>query len=228
MKKKADGLCTIAFIVITAADAAGIAFGNNSIHFVMKPLLMPALLLLLFFTNTNTEGKALIMAGLVFSWVGDVLLLFENKAALFFIFGLVSFLITHICYIIYFLKIKSAQPSLLRQQPWIAALIAGYGVSLVMFLLPQLGDLKIPVLIYAIVICNMLMFSLHVFNRLNKPANVLFVAGALLFTASDSMLAINKFHQPFAGAGILIMLTYCAAQFCIVYGFVKRKLLIAV
>jgi len=225
MKKNAANIWSIIFIALTVINAAGIAAGNNTIHLITKPELMPALMLLLFYTKIATEGKTIILAGLFFSWLGDVLLLFENRHALFFILGLASFLITHICYIVYFLKVKSMHPSLIRQQPWIAALVAGYGVSLVMFLMPKLDDLKIPVVIYAIVICTMLLFSLHVYNRLNKPANLLFVAGALLFTSSDSMLAINKFFKPFPGAGIWIMLTYCAAQFCIVQAVVNRKII---
>jgi uncharacterized membrane protein YhhN len=225
MKKNAAITWSIIFIALTVINAAGIAAGNNNIHLITKPELMPALMLLLFYTHIATEGKTIILAGLFFSWLGDVLLLFENRHALFFILGLASFLITHICYIVYFLKVKSIRPSLIRQQPWIAALVAGYGVNLVMFLMPKLGDLKIPVVIYAIVICTMLLFSMHVYSRLNKPANLLFIAGALLFTASDSMLAINKFFKPFAGAGIWIMLTYCAAQFCIVQGIVNRKII---
>jgi uncharacterized membrane protein YhhN len=51
----------------------------------------------------------------------------------------------------------------------------------------------------------------------------LFVAGALLFVCSDSLLAINKFGQPFRFAGLLIMFTYCLAQFLIVWGVVKRE-----
>ncbi len=216
MKKN---IAAILFIALTAIDITGIACNNNSVHLAMKPLLMPALVLLLF---SAAAPPALIIAGLLFSWAGDVLLMFESRNALFFIFGLVSFLLTHVCYITYFLKIRSPKTSLVRQQPWIAALVAGYGASLVLFLLPHLGALKIPVLVYALVICSMLVCSLHVFNKVNRPANILFVAGAVLFTASDSLLAVNKFYQSFAGAAVLIMLTYCAAQLCIVQGVIKR------
>jgi uncharacterized membrane protein YhhN len=47
--------------------------------------------------------------------------------------------------------------------------------------------------------------------------------GASFFVISDSLLAINKFYQPFAHAGILIMLTYCTAQYFIVQGFIKQE-----
>lgn len=223
MKRSAIGLWSLIFILLTLLDSIAAGVGADAVHRVVKPLLMPALLLLLLSVKTPIAKRPLIIAALLFSWLGDVLLLFESNHALFFITGLASFLITHICYIIYFLRVRASHPSLIRKQPWIAALVAGYGVSLVMFLLPRLGDMKIPVTLYAVVICNMVIFSFHVFKRLSEPSNLLFVMGALLFAASDSMLAVNKFYQPFAGAGVLIMLSYCAAQFCIVLGVVKRK-----
>jgi len=197
--------------VITYAAAT-----DSSIYSIVKPMLIPLLILALLSARTNYP--VIIVTGLLFSWAGDVLLMFEDKDALFFIGGLVCFLLTHICYIVYFLKIKSGNVSLISNQPWMAALVAAYGVSLVMFLAPHLGDMKIPVMVYAVVICTMVICSLHVFTKTKKPANFLFVAGAILFAASDSLLAINKFYQPFTGAGALIILTYCAAQLLIVLG----------
>jgi len=47
------------------------------------------------------------------------------------------------------------------------------------------------------------------------------MTGAGLFVISDSVLAINKFYQPFEAAGILIMLTYGLAQFFIIKGAIK-------
>lgn len=205
-----------AAVAITVAAAGHYSFSN-----IVKPMLMPFLILALFTGKTTNAG--LIIMGLFFSWAGDVLLMFESNDALFFIGGLICFLITHICYIIYFIKIQSSNTSLLRKQPWMAALVAAYGVSLVQFLFPHLGDMKIPVIVYAVVICMMLVFSLHVFTKINRPANLLFVTGAILFAASDSLLAVNKFYKPFEFAGALIISTYCAAQLLIVLGVVRTK-----
>jgi uncharacterized membrane protein YhhN len=205
-----------AAVAITIAAAGNYSFSN-----VVKPMLMPLLIGVLLAGKTTNAG--LVITGLVFSWAGDVLLMFESNHALFFIGGLVCFLITHICYIIYFFRIRSPKSSLLRKQPWVAALVAAYGVSLVQFLFPHLGEMKIPVLLYAIVICTMLVYSLHVFTKINRPANWMFVAGALFFAASDSLLAINKFYQPFEWAGALIISTYCVAQLLIVMGVVRVR-----
>lgn len=206
--------------VTTTAVITYAAATDSSIYSIVKPMLIPLLILALLYAKTNQQG--IIVTGLLFSWGGDVLLMFENKNALFFIGGLICFLITHICYIIYFFSIRSKHRSLIRNQPWMAALVAAYGVSLVMFLAPHLGDMKIPVMLYAVVICTMVICSLHVFTKTKKPANFLFFAGAILFAASDSLLAINKFYQPFTAAGALIILTYCAAQLLIVLG-VRRQ-----
>jgi uncharacterized membrane protein YhhN len=193
------------------------------LHLVTKPLLIPALILLLFFTNSTLPGKKLLITGLLFSWLGDIFLLLEHKQTLFFIFGLGSFITTHIFYIIYFLSIRSANLSLLRKKPILIPLVLGYGFTLVWQLYPHLNDLKIPVIIYAIIICTMLLCSLHIFLRVNRKSAVYCLLGASAFVISDSLLAVNKFYQPFAFAGIFIMLTYCAAQYCIVQGFIEQN-----
>lgn len=214
---------TIAFLLLTITDLAGIISGFPPLHFIAKPLLIPVLMLLLFFTASTVPGKKLLLVALFFSWMGDVFLLFEDRNKLFFIFGLASFLTTHICYIIFFLRIRSASKSLLLKQPILILLVPAYGVALVWLLFPHLGELKLPVIVYAAVICSMLLCSLHVFKKINSPANRWYVLGASAFVLSDSLLAINKFYQPFAFAGVLIMITYCAAQYCIVRGFMEQK-----
>jgi uncharacterized membrane protein YhhN len=210
------------FWLLAMLDVLGIAANIEMLHFVAKPLLIPALGLLLYFTKSAVPGKNLLFTGLFFSWLGDVFLLFEYKHKLFFIFGLVSFLTTHIFYIVYFLRIRSANASLLKKQPILIALVLAYGITLVWQLYPHLNDLKLPVMVYAAVICSMLLCSLHVFLKVNKKAAVFYLLGATAFVVSDSLLAINKFYQPFAYAGVFIMLTYCAAQFFIVAGYIQQ------
>ena len=219
----------IAFWMLALLDIAGIAANQQTLHFIAKPLLIPALLLLLLFTKSLVPGKNLLLAGLLFSWMGDLFLLFEYKNKLFFIFGLASFLTTHIFYIIYFLRIRSVNISLLKKQPFLIALVLAYGIALVMLLYPHLGDLKLPVIIYAAVICTMLLCSLHIFLKVNTKAARYFLTGAAAFVLSDSLLAIDKFYaqhpadQLFGYAGVCIMLTYCAAQYFIVRGYTEQK-----
>jgi len=213
---------SLGFWILALLDIIGIAAGIELLHYIAKPMLMPALMLLLFYTRSSAPNKNLLLIGLFFSWIGDVLLMLENKNPLFFIFGLASFLTTHIFYIVYFLKTRSAAPSLLKKQPIYFALVLAYGTSLVWQLYPYLGELTLPVIIYAAVICTMLLCSIHIFLKVNKQAALYYWLGATAFVISDSLLAINKFYGAFAYAGIFIMLTYCAAQFFITRGYIQQ------
>lgn len=222
MKNKTQSLQVI-FWISAAADIIGIAANIPVLYYAAKPLLLPVLIILLASATGAVRGKKIMLVALFFSWMGDVLLMFESRHALFFIFGLVCFLTTHILYIIYFLSITSENISLLKKYPLLIALVAAYGVSLVWLLFPHLAGLKIPVMVYAAVICTMLLCSLHIFHKVNSTANILYVSGALFFVLSDSLLAVNKFYQPFAYAGVFIMLTYCLAQYLIVRGFIQQR-----
>lgn len=182
---------------------------------------MPTLVLLLLCPGVAAGNTKIVVAGLFFSWMGDVFLLFESRHTFFFIAGLSCFFITHACYIVYFLSTPSAAVSLLKNQPGYIVLILLYGFGLVWLLFPYLGELKIPVILYSAVICCMLLCSLHIYLKVPSPANRYFVSGAVLFVLSDSLLAVNKFYNPLPFAGILIMLSYCAAQYFIVTGVIK-------
>lgn len=212
---------TIAFLFIAVLEIAAIITGSQALQYVAKPLLLPALMILLYFgTGADTPGRSFMLTALFFSWLGDIFLMPDDPKGLYFIIGLICFLTTHIFYIIYFLRIRSAAVSLLKKQSLLVLLVPAYGIALVWILFPHLGKMVLPVMVYASVICTMLLCSLHVYNKVNKPANDMFVFGALMFVLSDSLLAINKFLEPMPYAGISIMLTYCAAQYFIVSGFI--------
>ncbi len=216
-------IISIVFWSLCLADLLAIYAGIEILQLMIKPLLIPALMILLVSITTTNRDKKLLLIGLFFSWMGDVWLMLQDHDGLFFMLGLVSFLITHIFYIVFFIRISSAQPSLLQQQPIWVLLVIGYGITLAWLLFPHLGPLKIPVIIYATVLCSMLLSSIHVYRKVNTAAARYYLLGAAFFVVSDSLLAINKFYQPIPEAGILIMLTYCMAQYGIVMGFVKQE-----
>ncbi|NJM25768.1 MAG: lysoplasmalogenase [Bacteroidia bacterium] len=97
------------------------------------------------------------------------------------------------------------------------------GAGLVIILLPHLGALKIPVVIYALVLVTMVLSALYRFGKTTTLSFWLVLGGALLFMTSDSLLAINKFIAPLPMAGFWIMLTYGAAQWCIVVGLLQHR-----
>ncbi|MBS1743654.1 MAG: lysoplasmalogenase [Bacteroidetes bacterium] len=192
-------------------------------HLILKPLLLPLLIIAVLLQTWPSKPRQLILSGAVFSFAGDVLLLLQDKNPNFFIFGLVCFLITHICYSLYFLQVKKSGISLLKQKPYLLFLTLLYSACLLYLLVPKLGDLRIPVIVYAIVITIMVLCSLRAYNFSAETARLSFVMGAVFFVISDSLLAINKFYSSFAGAGFFIMLTYCLAQYFILTGFIKNN-----
>jgi uncharacterized membrane protein YhhN len=79
--------------------------------------------------------------------------------------------------------------------------VAAYYFALLTILFPTLGDMKIPVTVYGLVISTMLLFALHVASIKNREAAKWLLTGAILFVISDSVLAINKFYYPFEYSG---------------------------
>jgi uncharacterized membrane protein YhhN len=209
------------FLVTLLIDIAAVYLRNEILSSVAKPLLMP-LLVVYFILNTNnfiSPLKKWIVLALVFSWAGDVLLLFESMNPDFFVSGLVAFLIAHFFYILFYESIIRREN--LKKNYWWFIPVLIYYVSIIYILTPHLGDMKLPVRIYGIVISYMLIQALQTVMIKNQNAAGLMIAGSVLFIASDSLLAINKFHGSFEYAGIAIMLTYGIAQLLITAGAVR-------
>ncbi len=203
--------CSVFYLFITA-------FNQEEIARVVKPFLLPILLIAVYFSESFRTKKILITA-LIFSWIGDVILLFANKGEIYFILGLVAFLISHLFYIVLFNK-QTRSKSISNK----LSFGAGVGLILMYFsvmigtLGPKLGSLTLPVVIYAIVISTMLFFALKGSYQWNVIPYHSVLIGAIFFISSDSILAFNKFYQPISQAYLLIMLTYLLAQYSIVWG----------
>lgn len=198
-----------------------ILIGMEDVAWFLKPFLIPFLLFAVYFYNDFLSKKFLLIA-LFFSWIGDIILLFAERDELFFISGLIAFLISHIVYILLFNKQLKEKNKRNKAFYWIGVtLIIVYLFVMLTILLPSLGDLQLPVLVYAIVLSTMLLFAFKGFLSWTKPANSYVLLGAIIFVSSDSILAFDKFHEPIAMSSFLIMVTYLAAQFLIVNGILK-------
>ena len=211
----------ILFLVVFAANLADRQFNNGQLEYYFKPLLI-LVLAVYFISQTNiivTSLKRWILFALFFSWAGDILLMFEPKDKMFFLLGLSSFLLAHIFYIVFFHFIRVGER--IKGNPWLLVVVVIYYALLINLLSPYLADMKIPVLVYGIVISFMFMLAMHMLFIQNKTAGKWMMFGALLFVVSDSVLAINKFYQSFEEAAMIIMLTYGLAQLFIVQGAVK-------
>lgn len=195
--------------------------GNDAITWYLKPFLLP----FLFYGVVKSEPfktKKWLLSALLFSWIGDCILMFADKGELYFIFGLVAFLIAHIVLIVLFTKQKSEHKSFKKSFFWVGFACATlYLATMLSLLLPSLGDLRFPVTAYALTITIMLKTALKGTFDWNGNAKYMVLIGAVFFVASDSILAINKFYSPIDSASYSIMITYLIAQFCITDGILK-------
>ncbi len=152
------------------------------------------------------------LPGFVFSLAGDVFLMLPGTR--FFMLGLISFLVAHVCYII---GLNPSLPPLPALIPLV--IIAAIGLLLVRGIasgLRRSGQKALlgPVAIYSGVLSLMLFSAWATLFRPEWTAlrRALVIAGGSLFFASDSMLAWDKFVQLLPGGHTKVMVTYHLAQ----------------
>lgn len=218
MNKKIACFISVGALVI---NLLAIALENRMAEMISKPLIIAGLFAwLLFVIPVSSTLRSLSLAALAFSWMGDVLLLFQYYRSLFFLLGLSSFLLAHILYCIIFSRIR-IQDKISLKMLWLLPSLAFY-IAIMTLLNDSLADMTWPVRIYGLVITVMLFLALQLSGSSDKHTGQLINAGAVLFVVSDSLLAINKFYQPLPYAGIGIMLTYGLAQWCLTRGIARH------
>jgi uncharacterized membrane protein YhhN len=213
------------YFVILIAHLAAIDVGLDPlIERFTKPLLLFSLMAW-FYSQTPTRSRAekLFLVGLIFSWVGDIFLMFTDVAEIYFMLGLGAFLIAQANYALAFLVDARGRENLLKNKPWLSLPVLAYGGYFVWMLYPHLGALIIPVIGYAIVLVLMGVTALNRIPAVAPRSASLVLVGALLFIASDSILAYAKFVEPFVYHRILIMTTYGVAQFALVWGMLANR-----
>lgn len=215
----------ILYIIIGALQVTGILLEIPLLHQSLKVLLMPMLILYLWNgveeKSKNTLFRLSIFA-LIFSYAGDIILMIPENNPLFFISGLVSFLIAHLCYTKLFTSLSPLNKNFLKKNLIGTIGIIIFLISLLLYLVPKIdATLKIPVTVYAIIICTMLISAINLKEKIEKKPQQLILVGAILFVISDSILALNKFDPSFQGITLmhaLVMTTYISAQGFIIYG----------
>ena len=86
--------------------------------------------------------------------------------------------------------------------------VAVYGFLILWYIYDGLGDMLIPIVIYAVEILTMLVAALNRQEKVNRQSFIL--------------VLINKIKMPFELARIIIMSTYVTAQYLIAAGCLKQ------
>lgn len=177
---------------------------RRPVRLVAKPATLVALIAVAAAVDpTDPRIRAWMLAGLVLSLAGDVFLLFEER---WFVFGLASFLLGHIAYVVGLQLAPTSAVGSVVGLAVVAIAIATIGRRIVAAV--RAGphpELTGPVLVYLVVISAMVVSA---FGTLAAAA----VVGATLFYASDATLAWNRFVQPLRYGGLAVMVTYHLGQ----------------
>ena len=162
----------------------------------------------------NFQDKLMLIA-FFFSLLGDTFLMIKSEK--FFMFGLGSFLITHLFYIFIFSRNRLKNNVLIR-----IAFLIFLGIMLLILKDNVNKSLLIPIIIYMITITIMAISASE--RKTNPDSYRLILLGAIVFVLSDTLIAIDKFVVPVPFQTFLIMGTYVLAQYLICVGFLKRNI----
>ncbi|MFN2375400.1 MAG: lysoplasmalogenase [Candidatus Binatia bacterium] len=160
---------------------------NRKAIALLKPLVSTGFVVAGFLAPTDAGLYAVvILAGLVLSWWGDVLLIPRDRPAVFRL-GILAFLLGHVAYSTAFLA---------RGVDWTATLASAVLMTaLAMLVLRWLAahtpdDMRLPVRAYVAVISTMLALAVGTWAAHGEP---LIVVGAAMFYVSDLSVAADRF-----------------------------------
>ncbi|MBL7964554.1 MAG: lysoplasmalogenase [Flavobacteriales bacterium] len=221
-----------AYLLALAGTIIAEEKGLHGLELVCKPTLMLVLSSWFFFTTRRFGDRftLLVQAGLFFSLLGDIALLFQGRDEFAFLLGLAAFLVAQVCYTMAFVfnivDVGGGEGWVLSLA--ISAVIVLVGTFILIDVLqrPVLDELLVlPVAVYGVAILLMAITAAFRFRRTFLRSFLLVLVGALLFVLSDSLLAMRKFSlRPDSIPPIWIMLSYGTAQALIAIGCVLHVL----
>lgn len=204
-------LAAVAAIIGASLDGDG-----RWLHWIAKPLATLLIAAIVWRADAAPPGyRRAILLGMAFSCIGDIALMLPFDA---FVPGLIAFLLAHLCYIVAFRAGFRAGRGLLFAAA-LLAVFAGINLAGLWPLLPN--DLRIPVVVYVVVLALMATLALARAWAKNAatpsaPTSARWAAiGAVLFVISDSVLAWDRFGGGLPAATLCVLSTYYAAQYCI-------------
>lgn len=213
------------YLLVAILDWVAVAKSFKPLEYLAKPGAMIVLIAWLASLGGLNPPAVWFTLGLVLSLAGDVFLMLPDEK---FVAGLAAFLIAHLCYTVGYnttpLPINVVSAILL-------ALVALVAIRLYRRIEKGLiadgqGALRLPVLLYSLVISVMLFSALTTFLRPEWAPGAALLAGigALLFYLSDSLLAWNKFVQPLRNGRLMVIVTYHIGQALIAGGALMNYL----
>lgn len=216
---------------------------NSTQVFFTKPLVLP---LIAWYFRVSSAGRSMPVRGLMllaflFSWFGDVFLMLTpetptdlaimgiTKNPNYFLLGLGSFLVAQLLFITSYRKAAGSGPMVSKW--WWFVPIALFWAGMMTFILPTIHAhpekhlATVPVAVYSAILTSMAGFALSRWGRTNALSFWLTFAGAVVFVASDTLIAINflVLPEPTYYAGFTIFVTYGIAEYLIAEGMLRHR-----
>ena len=226
------------FHLVSVAEIVSEITANVELKFITKPLIMLSLFVYAIYFNNANNGKLSIniFLAIFFAWLGDSFLLYDS-VEIFFILGLLSHLVMQFFYISILRNFGVKVLSFHR-------LFLGIYCGILNYLIfDHVGDLRIPVFVFSLVVCATGISGLEMNASIQEKLNVLessspvpdsrivesrqasswILYGVVFFVICDTTIAFTKFgvlthsleYQAF------IMFCYIVAQGFLVLGSLK-------
>lgn len=211
-------------LLFAGLEALAIWKGRRRVEYIARPAVIVTLIAGLY-VGTGLQGSAFWFGlGLLFSLLGDVILLSLSEKM--FLAGLVLFLFTHICYLFGF------RQQLYAPSAWTLVLIFVILLNAVRLLRRIVGSMRArglnrlvyPVIVYGLVISLMLFAAMSTLADHDWDMGAAFFVsvGAFLFWISDLMLAWNKFVSPLKAGRLAIVAAYHVGQISLIAGVIRQ------
>ncbi|MBI2275124.1 MAG: lysoplasmalogenase [Bacteroidetes bacterium] len=209
------------FLVVLILHIACIYLEMSTLRLITKLLLLP--ILILYLTAEPGKTSVVVYMGLFCSFMGDLLL--TRSGEIFFLSGMLAFIGTHVCNILFFYRLQKGHPGKPVNLVLAVVVLAVISGGVYFLLADQLGSFRVPILVYMAIISLMAVMATQtlVHPGLIQTSIRCFIPGAALFVLSDGLLALNKFLLHTGSIDIAVMLTYGMAQYLLVKGFVAVK-----
>jgi uncharacterized membrane protein YhhN len=205
-------LALVVAVVLAILDWIAVAQRRKALEYISKPGVMLALIVVAISLTDVPDGpRWAFVVALAASMLGDIFLMLPADR---FIAGVASFFLAHLAYIVGLRIGSSGALSFVLGAAVVAVYAAVIGLRIINAVREKEPGLTNAVAAYTAVISVMVASAI-------ATRNVLAAVGAVVFMASDTLIAWNRFVQPLAWAPVTIMVTYHVGQAMLVGSLVR-------
>jgi uncharacterized membrane protein YhhN len=202
------GLGLIGLVALLVSERSG----NSRARLAWKTFTSACFILSALSQGIAGRYDVLVLAGLAFGFLGDVLLALRGQSV--FLVGMVAFAVGHALYAVAFVTLGALEPFPMAS----TALVGLIECGVLAWLWPHLGNMRAPVAVYVTIIALMLIAASGTLTlKLAGQGRWLIASGAAFFAISDVFVAQNRFVGSGFSNKLVGLPVYYAGQFLIAF-----------